>query len=271
VPQPGRTTTIVERPADGWPRLGGSPAYVAAALVSGGVFEAHPVSWVGDDAAGTAYREQLAKLKISGDGVEAVPGARTPVAVMAYEPSGGCVCLYHPGLPAGLSLSPAQRRLVAAADWLCVTIGPPGATAAALDATAPAAGVAWVVKHDPRSLPPELAARLAGRADLICCSQAERSFVEAAIATSNSSAAGRLLIETRGRSGALVRAGEAERFVAAEPITAADPTGAGDTFAGGVLAAIVNGEADIIAAVESGHRAARALLEGRANSKPGNA
>jgi ribokinase len=271
VPEPGRTTTILDRPADAWPRLGGSPAYVAAALVSGGVFDTHPVSWVGGDAAGISYREQLAERKIPNDGVEAVAGARTPAAVMAYEPSGGCICLYHPGLPADLSLSQAQRRLVAAADWLCITIGPPGATAAALDVVDPKAKVAWVVKHDPRSLPPELAARLAGSADLICYSAAERSFVEAATLKSGRSSPGQLLIETRGRSGAVVRVDGSERFITAEPVTASDPTGAGDTFAGGVLAAIVKGEPDIVAAVEAGHRAASALLKGRAKSKSGSA
>jgi ribokinase len=76
-----------------------------------------------------------------------------------------------------------------------------------------------------------------------------------------------MLIETHGRSGALVKAGGVEHFVSAEPIVASDPTGAGDTFAGGVLAAIVNGEADIITAVQAGHRAARALLERRGKSK----
>lgn len=266
VPAPGRTTTIVERPVDGWPRLGGSPAYVAAALVSGGVSDVYPVSWVGDDAAGICYREELAKRKIPNDGVEAVAGARTAVAVMAYEPAGGCVCLYHPGLPANLSLSQAQTRLLADADWLCVTIGPPCATTAALDAIGSTARVAWVVKNDQRSLPPELAARLAGKADLICYSQAESDFVEAAVAASGRSSPGRLLIETRGRSGAVVRTGDAEQFVSAEPVIASDPTGAGDTFAGGLLAAIVNGESDIIAAVAAGHCAARALLEGRAKS-----
>ena len=36
-PEAGRTTTILRRPGDAWPRLGGSPAYVAAALVASGV------------------------------------------------------------------------------------------------------------------------------------------------------------------------------------------------------------------------------------------
>ena len=38
-PRPDPTATILSRP-DEWPRLGGSPAYVAAALVEGGVRDA---------------------------------------------------------------------------------------------------------------------------------------------------------------------------------------------------------------------------------------
>jgi ribokinase len=271
VPQPGQTTTILQRPVDAWPRLGGSPAYVAAALVDNGVVSAFPVSWVGNDEDGTAYREQLSKRRIAHLGVEAVAGALTPIAILAYEPTGGCICLYHPGMPKDLTLSVSQRKLVAEADWLCVTIGPPKATEAALDALAPTAGLAWVVKHDPRSQPPQLAARLAANANLICFSQAERGFVDEALAASGGPAQKQLLIETRGRSGALVKGGGSEHFVAAAPVATDDPTGAGDSFAGGVLAALVNDEANLIAIVEAGHRAARRLLEARGSNRPESA
>jgi len=271
VPQPGRTTTIIERPADAWPRLGGSPSYVAAALVENGVSDAFPVSWIGDDEAGSAYRGQLAALRIPHNGVVAVAGARTPIAILAYEPLGGCVCLYHPGMPKDLTLSDSQRKLIAAADWLCVTIGPPGATEAALDALAPTASVAWVVKHDPRAMSPALAARLAAHADLICFSQAERAFVPQALAASVGPRRSQLLIETRGRSGAVLTCDGGQHFVPTTPIVAEDPTGAGDTFAGGVLAALVKGEANAIGAVEAGHCAARALLEKRGGNKPESA
>jgi ribokinase len=39
-----------------------------------------------------------------------------------------------------------------------------------------------------------------------------------------------------------------------------DPTGAGDTFAGGVIAAIMKGETDLEAIGQAGNAAARALL-----------
>ncbi len=55
------------------------------------------MSWVGSDAAGERYLEQLATSGIPVRGVAVVPGARTPIAILAYDPDGGCSCLYDPG------------------------------------------------------------------------------------------------------------------------------------------------------------------------------
>lgn len=263
VPVPGRTTTIIDRPEGAWPRLGGSPAYVAAALVLGGVAEACPVSWIGDDDAGRGYRRALGERGVSDAGLAVVEGARTPVAILAYEPEGGCICLYHPGMPGTLALSDTQARLVSSADWLCVTVGPQGATAAAVDALGDGARLAWVVKDDPKALTPALAARIAARADLICHSRAEAGFVARTLAAAGAGKPDRILIETAGGAGATALRGGERIFVAAEPIEIADPTGAGDTFAGGALAALALGDTALGPIVEAGHRAARALLETR--------
>lgn len=264
-PRAGRTTTILDRPSQAWPRLGGSPAYVAAALVSSGVAAATPVSWIGDDEQGDAYRAQLAARSIPDDGLAVVADARTPVAVLAYEPDGGCICLYHPGMPKGLGLSETQRALIASADWACVTIGPPLATEQVLSALGPSTRLAWVVKHDPKAMSPELAARFAARADLICHSLAEADFLAHAMEASGTVREGQVVIETHGRSGAAFRRHGETQFVPTEPLAVSDPTGAGDTFAGGVLAALATGETDPAAVVRAGHRAARALLETRRN------
>lgn len=263
VPRPGRTSTILARPRNAWPRLGGSPAYVASALAAAGVANARPVSWIGEDAAGEAYLAQLRDRGVAVDAMARVPGARTPIAVLAYDPDGGCACLYDPGMPKDLDLSAAQRDVVARAGWLCVTIGPTRATLAALDALGPAARLAWVVKDDPRALTPELAARLAARADLICHSRAERSFVEAAFRAAPEARPGRILVETLGGEGAVVSRAGTSRTVPTVPFETPDPTGAGDTFAGGVIAALAGGETDLVAVVEAGHRAAATLLRSR--------
>jgi ribokinase len=263
VPRPGRTTTILDRPESAWPRLGGSPAYVAAALVEGGIAEAYPVSWIGGDDAGHAYRAQLRDKHVPADGIIVVEGARTPVAILAYEPEGGCLCLYHPGMPKGLRLADQQRRLISRADWLCVTVGPPDATRDAFDTIGDATKLAWVVKDDPRALPRELAMQLAARADLICFSRDESAFVGVVLAALDAFRPGQLLIETRGGSGASVTRDGDTHVVTTEPMDIADPTGAGDTFAGGVLAALAKGETDPVSIVEAGHRAARGLLVNR--------
>lgn len=260
VPRAGRTTTILARPDNAWPRLGGGPAYVAAALVASGVSGAYPVSWIGDDVAGDIYRERLGQGSIPGDGLAVVKGARTPVSILAYEPDGGCICLYDPGMPKGLTLSATQKRLIGRADWVCVMIGPPDATSAVLETIRPDTKLAWVVKHDPRAMSAGLAGRLALRADLICCSQAERAFVDEVLPGLR---VGQILIETQGSRGAALTRDGTTVSVAAKPIALSDPTGAGDTFAGGVLAALAGGETDPAKVLQAGHKAAAALLRGR--------
>ncbi len=261
-PRAGRTTTILDRPENAWPRLGGGPAYVAAALVANGVAKAHPVSWIGDDEAGETYRRQLALGRIPDDGLAIVPGARTPVSILAYEPDGGCICLYDPGMPKGLTLTEAQRDLVGRAEWVCVMIGPPDATAAVLEAIGPKTKLAWVVKHDPRAMSAELAGRLAARANLICCSHAERAFVDEVLPQAGL-APGQMLIETQGAKGAAMTRDGTTVSSGTAPITVDDPTGAGDTFAGGVLAALAGGETEPARILDAGHRAAAALLRER--------
>lgn len=263
VPRPGRTSTIVHRQAQAWPRLGGSPAYVAAALAAAGLTNIRPISWVGDDAAGDSYRQGLREKGIAVDGIAVVAGARTPIAILAYDPDGGCACLYDPGARTDLALTGAQSDIISGAEWLCVTIGPKAATELGLKALRPTAKLAWIVKDDPRALPPDLAGTLASRADLICHSRAERSFVEAAIATGRGTRPNCIVIETLGGEGAVAsRAGQCLR-IETTPLKLADPTGAGDTFAGGVIAALAQGCRDLGEIVEAGHRAAARLLSGR--------
>lgn len=259
--QAGRTATMIGRRAESWPRLGGSPAYVAAALVRAGV-PAAPLTWIGDDREGRAYAERLQAGGISCAGLQAVPGARTPIAILAYEPAGGCVCLFDPGLPDAGGLSAGQAGVLAAAGWLCVTIGPEGATRAALAALRPEQRLMWVVKDDPRALPPDLAQALAQRADAICHSRAEAGFVARARAGA-APPPGQIVVETAAEDGATIRSAAGELTVPAQPLRITDPTGAGDSFAGGVLAALVRGLADPGEIVTSGHAAARRLLLSR--------
>ena len=263
-PAPDETATVVSRPRE-WPRLGGSPAYVASALVAGGVVKARPITWVGDDDDGRQYRQALAQRSIDAEGVAARPG-RTPVCILSYQPDGGCFCFYDPGLARPLALQPRQRELVAAADWICLTIGPPEATREILAAAQPGARLVWAVKADPKAMPDDLAAAVAARADIVAYSRREADFVERALSAGRGAPANQWRLETRGADGVtLTRGGRSETF-AVDPIDAEDFTGAGDTFVGGFLASLItNGDAKT--AVAAGVGAARDMLIGRRAAK----
>ena len=95
-PQPDRTATILSRARE-WPRLGGSPAYVAAALVAAGARDAAPVSWVGDDAEGAALSRRRSQRSASDGGIVASgpaerrsafsPISRTAAAIASTIPA----------------------------------------------------------------------------------------------------------------------------------------------------------------------------------------
>jgi ribokinase len=257
VPAPGATTRILHRPAEAWPRIGGSPAYVAAALVAGGVPDAVPLSWVGADAEGETYRATLDARGIRSDGVARVAGARTPMALLGYTPDGGCVCLYHASLPEPLAITPHQDMLLRGAAWVCVTVGPPAVTDRVLALAPP--HLAWAVKHDAKALTRAQAQALAGRADLLCFSQAEAAFVAGLGARRPDC----IVVETRGAAGAVVRWHHEETALPAIPLACDDPTGAGDTVVGGMLAALIGAPNDPAGALRAGMAAAADLLRRR--------
>lgn len=265
VPKPGRTTTIFERAAAHWPRLGGSPCFVAVAIATCSSHSAFPVTWIGSDAAGCNMKEQLEEAGVRTEGVAAA-GEQTPIAMVAYEPEGGCMVLYHPTIRDDLDLTDAQREVITLSDWLCITIGPARATGQALDLLPDHAGMCWVVKDDPRAMSTALAARLAMRADVIIHNASEAGFVQKTLVNTAVSRSNRIVIETKGGDGAMLAVGGQAQFVPSEALVVADPTGAGDTFAGGVLASLAAGSSDPVAVIRAGHAAARALLVSRAGS-----
>jgi ribokinase len=267
-PQPDATATILARPLE-WPRLGGSPAYIACAMVDAGLPDVTPVSWIGDDADGRRYSRALADRGVAVDGIALRPG-RTPICILAYQPDGGCNCFYDPSLSGPLMLDDGQKKLVAAAQWVCLTVGPAGATVQALAAAQSDAQVVWAVKADPRAVPPELAAAIAARADIVAYSRGESRFVDDAFKAAGASRRRRMLVETRGRDGVSLSVDGHGQIILVEPLAADDTTGAGDTFLGGFLAALVNNRDSPADAVEAGARAARAMLVRRGQETKGN-
>jgi ribokinase len=250
-------TTIMRRGEAAWGRLGGSPSYVGRALAKSSTADVALVSWVGGDALGETYRRALEEEGLDAKGVETRSG-RTPVAILAYQPDGACLCLYDPGLDRVSDLSASQREIVAAADWICVTIGPAAATREIVAATRPQAKLVWAVKNDPHSCPPDVVALLVARADVISHSRGETDFVQKALAAAPERV--RLVVETKGAEGARASWRGDSFFVPAENLTVGDPTGAGDAFVGGLIAGLVDNDRDPAGALARASKAARRLL-----------
>lgn len=243
-----------------WPRLGGSPCYVARALGEG--VRAIPVSWIGDDAAGDDYLAAMRGAGLEVEGIERIAGGATPKTVMAYTPDGDCYCLHDPGCSTDAHLSEAQRAIVARADWVCVTIGPAHAGAEVLRSIRPDAHLVWVVKNDAASLPPAQMRALAERARVISHSAQEAAFVENVL----SEVPRRddcLVVQTLGSRGAVASWRGHGHAVSTRILDCNDPTGAGDSFVGGLVAALVRRPDDVPAALAAGIDAAYRLLESR--------
>jgi ribokinase len=243
--------------ADAWPRAGGAALYASAALAAAGV-EAAPLTWIGDDADGAAYRQACLRAGVGLDGLAVVEGAPSTRCLLIYNADGSYGCLLRPG-PA--ALTDAQSALAAHAAWLVVSAGPPDIAGRLLDALAPEAGLAWIAKDDPACFPEDLAARLAGRAQAVFCNAGERAWLEAVRAGPRS--AGQTLFETRGAAGVFFDGPEGAFHQPVSPVEVDDATGAGDTFAGAALAALIRG-GDAAAAARAGVAAAAALLASRA-------
>jgi ribokinase len=264
-----KTTTIDWRP-DEWPRLGGPPAFIATAMVRVGFDDVVPVSWVGLDTESERFRAALAEAGVNIDGIARLEG-RMPTSVLAYEPDGGCHCLFDPALTGPQILDERQSALVAAADWVCLTVGPPEVTEQVLALIRPETKLVWSVKVDERVMPGDLAARVAARADIAAWSQGEAEFATRAFSSGASGRPGRLRIETRGSRGVVLHMEDEEARFPVRPIDTGDTTGAGDTFLGGFLAALVQQQDDARAAIRGGIKSVEALLTARLkNNVQGN-
>jgi ribokinase len=253
------TTAIVDRLSRPWPRLGGCGPQIARRLA----LLDRPVScltWVAPDAVGA---ELLAQLQASGartDGV-VVAGRRTAESYIVYDGQGRSVCFYDPGDAHGEGLTDGQRGAIAGASVVCLTVAPASATRVALDTTAPEATVVWSVKADYDAYPPDLAARLLERADVVAWAEGERSFVRSAPRQDA------LVLETRGARGVAWRRGGHSGEQAVRPVRVADTTGAGDAFVAGVVAQLMRDPDDAPAAVAAGIETSRALLEERGGTE----
>ncbi len=256
-----RTVMIRHRPADAFPRPGGCPLYVARPIAREGI-AVSIVTWVGADHHGELF---VSWTEADGVGVEAIatiePG-NTPVCFMIYQQDGSCGCLFDPGMLGRESLADRQKEVIAAADLLCVTVGPPGIAGEALALVDADCKVAWVMKNDPLSYPIELRTALAARADYIFCNRQEREWVDEGLAET-ATRRRPVIVETAGGEAVRAERNGIEVRVDVEPLSFDDASGAGDTLAGGCLAALLAGESDLRTVVASGIDAAASLLRER--------
>ena len=246
-------TSIGQRVEDAWPRVGGCPAYIAMAA-SKATVEVAPVTWIGDDAHGHKFITTLKRSKISTKGVSVVVDARSPTAVLLYQPDGNCACVYDPALAGQERLSADQQATISAATHLCLSVGPPHLTAEILALCAPDARLYWALKKDTTCFSPDICRDLSIRADVIFCSASERDMIDETSA---------VVVQTLGSKGVLIETGDTKLNVPVDALTVRDTTGAGDSFAGGYIAAEIDGISTPLAAVELAINAARHMLSNR--------
>jgi ribokinase len=263
-PAPNRTTIITSRPAKSWPQLGGSPPYIVGAMLRAGLKSAAIITWVGKDEQGSWYIQAMEEAGLPTEGVARTLPGRSPVCIMAYDPTGASYCLYEAGNSRGITLDAGQLEVIHSADWICLCAQPQTASRSALARLKPDQKLIWAVKGDPDAFPPDLRRDLAERADLIVHSRGERPFVEPALVEAGAGRPGRIIVETRGPEGAQITVGGKTTSVPTEKIAVADPTGAGDTFLGGLIASLVQKPDDPVAAIHAGETAARTMLSERA-------
>jgi ribokinase len=253
------TTPIRHRGGGPWPRPGGCHFYAGMPIARTGA-DTTLVTWIGDDALGAQYRGHCTAQGMSDTGMAVIEGGNTPLCFLVYEDDGACACLIDFGLAGREAVTPAQADVLAAADFVCMTVAPPQAAEQALSLTRPDAVIAWVTKNDPASFPPHFRAQLASRARYIFCNARELPWVDEALGGDRGD---RIIIQTNGAGEVLVHEKTRTTPIAVSPIDARDTTGAGDTLAGGTLAALIAGETDILRAVEAGVSAAADLLRPR--------
>jgi len=250
-PVPGRTSKLLGKvEPDG--RFGGCAPAVALSL-AGFQHRVALVSWLGDDAYGQAYLEELQRHGIDTTGVEVAAGQASARALMLYDPSGAATCLHHPSGSGRLRLPAAGLERLARSGWLALTAGPVGMTQALLDNRPAHTRIAWDVKADPNHYPVDLRRRILEEADLLCFNRDEVAFLTQSLPDGAGSAQEDQLRRLRGATRAtlvltdgpagcrLIQSDETATIPAAR-IEVDDPTGVGDAFFAAFLSATMRGQ-----------------------------
>ncbi|MCY4139593.1 MAG: PfkB family carbohydrate kinase [Rhodobacteraceae bacterium] len=250
-----QTTLVSHRDPAAWPRAGGCPVYVAAAAAAAGR-KAHAICWVGDDAAGDGFKQELVSKGVEIDGVATMAGRCSPTAILAYQSDRGCACLFDPVFPGEERLDTRQEWILRDATHICITAGPPHLMTEILRFRGERVRLYWVLKRDLHAFPAALCDELSSQADVIFCNASERDLV-------GRTARDTVIVQTGNEDRITLETGYRRDIVEIERLDVSDTTGAGDTLAGGFIAAAMASNADPIDALRLGMQSARRLLKAR--------
>jgi ribokinase len=221
LPRPGETvlaSSLTHAP-------GGKGANQAVAAARAGA-RVQFLGAVGDDPAGEQLR---AHLRASGVGLDGTVGLAGPsgAAIIVVDAGGENTIVVAPGANGRLTLTAAQREIVAACDVLLTQLEIPVTTAVAAAREARSAAAVVIVNASPAGRDHSSLAELAATADVVIANEAEAN--EWPWRPTH-------LVVTLGARGARYAGADGEFPVPAPAVKAVDTTGAGDVFAG-VLAA----------------------------------
>ncbi len=250
-----QTTLVRSRDPANWPRAGGCPVYVAAAVADAG-HKAHAICWVGSDGAGDWFRQELASKGVDIAGVATMAERCSPTAILAYQSDQGCACLFDPAFPGEERLDTRQERILRAASHICITVGPPHLITEILRCRAKSVRLYWVLKRDLHAFPVTLRDELSSQADVIFCNASERDLI-------GRTAHDAIIVQTGDGNRITMQAGDRRDILEVARLEVSDTTGAGDTLAGGFIAAEMAAISDPIEALRRGILSARRLLMAR--------
>jgi ribokinase len=221
LPRPGETvlaSSVTHAPGG----KGGNQAVAAARAGAQVQF----VGAVGDDPAGEELR---AHLRAKGVGLGGTVGLAGPsgAAIIVVDAGGENTVVVAPGANGQLTLTAAQRDVIASCDVLLTQLEIPVTTAVAAAREARSAGAVVIVNASPAGQDQSSLAELAAIADVVIANEAEAD--EWPWQPTH-------LVVTLGARGARYVGAGGEVAVPAPAVKAVDTTGAGDVFAG-VLAA----------------------------------
>jgi len=228
--EPDKTTHIIHRDENAWPRAGGSPLYLAQAAVKDGM-QANPVTWVGDDALGNSYLEECKNSDVEIDGIVRIQNQRSPVCLMIHQEDSSTACLFDPAFPGQERLGEKQLEMLATSKHVCITVGPGHLLSQILAVIPETTVVYWVTKKDVAAFGETDRAQLAKRANVIFCNKSERDWIDPLDLSKS------IIVETHGADGCRITTSQDTQHLEADRVEVGDTTGAGDTFAGAYIAA----------------------------------